>query len=553
MKSAFVIIAALLGLLTTGPLAAAKDDLVIGVAQFPSSLHPDIDPEVIRSYVLGFAVRQITAFDKDWKDSCLLCTQLPTLKNGLAKIEDLPDGGKGMAVTIKLRPDLAWGDGQPVTAKDIAFTWKVASDPNSGFSNTHPWNRATSVDVVDDHTAVLHLGKVLASYNQWDQILPEHIEGPVYAKAGGAGDYIKQTTYNRAPTTAGLYDGPYIVTSYVSGSQIVLEQNPHWPGPTPGFKRIIIKTIENTAALQANLLSGDVDMVAGEGIGLTIDQVLALRKQHPDQFTYIFKPSLNYEHIDLQRSNPILADLRVRQALLYAIDRKTLVDKLFEGLQPVATTWVNPLDDNYAIDTPSYSYDPAKAKALLSAAGWHPGTDGICQNAAGQRLSVELSTTAGNRLRELQEQVLQSEWKAACIDITIRNEPARTLFGQTLKQRAYTGMVMYAWSSAVGESPRRTLGSDDIPTAANNYGGANYIAFSDPRMDADIDRAESELDPLKQRAVWADMQRIYAEQVPVVPLFYRAEAHVIPKWLKGYAPTGHGDYGTMWAENWRSQ
>src|SRR6202000_2767796 len=109
-----------------------------------------------------------------------------------------------------------------------------------------------------------------------------------------------------------------------------------------GFKRIILKHIENTAALQANLLSGDVDMVAGEGIGLTIDQVLDLRKQHPDQFTYIFKPSLTYEHIDIQKDNPVLADPRVRKALLMAIDRETMVQKLFEGKQPVAATWVNP-------------------------------------------------------------------------------------------------------------------------------------------------------------------------------------------------------------------
>jgi peptide/nickel transport system substrate-binding protein len=538
------------GCLLAAAPASAKDDLVIGVAQFPSSLHPDIDPEVIKGYALGFALRPVTAFDKDWKNSCLLCTELPTLENGLAKLEDLPGGGKGMAVTIKLKPDLKWGDGVPVTAKDLAFTWQVGRDPNSGFSNDHAWSRATKVDVIDDHTAVLHLDKVLASYNEWDQILPEHIEGPIYQHATNPGDYIKQTVYNRAPTTAGLYDGPYLITTYQSGAQIVLEPNPNWPGPKPAFKHIVLKLIENTAALQANLLSGDVDMVAGEGVGLTIDQVLALRKQHPDQFSYIFKPSLNYEHIDLQKDNPILADVRVRRAMLYALDRKTLVDKLFEGMQPVAATWVNPLDQNFSPDTANYAYDPAKAKALLAEAGWQPGSDGICRNAAGQRLSVEFATTAGNRLRELQQAVLQSQWKAACIEVTIKNEPARTLFGQTLKQRQYSGMVMYAWSSSVGSSPRRTLGGDQIPTSANNYGGANYIAFSDPAMDADIAKAESELDPAKQKIVWADMQRIYADQVPALPLFFRAEGHVVPKWLKGYEPTGHADMSVLWAENW---
>lgn len=545
------ILAALALLLPLAP-AAAKDDLVIGVAQFPSSLHPDIDPEVVKSYTLGFATRPLTAFDKDWKLVCLLCTALPTIENGLAKFEDRPDGSRGLAVTFKLKSDLAWGDGEPVTAEDIAFTWKAANDPRSGFANQHSWTQIERVEVVDPHTAILHLPKATYDYNQWGTILPAHIEQAALARVSGPGDYVKQTTYNRAPMTPGLYNGPFMITDYQSGTQIVLEPNPHWAGPKPGFKRIVIRTIENTAALQANLLSGDVDMVPGEGIGLTIDQVLALRKQQPDRFEYIFKPSLNYEHIDLQSGNPILADLRVRKALLLATDRKTLNDRLFEGMQPVAATWVNPLSDYYTDDVPHYGYDPAQARALLAEAGWKPGSDGICRNDKGDRLSLEITTTAGNRLRELTEQVLQSQWKAAGIEATIKNEPARTLFGETLKKRAFSGMVMYAWSSGIGTSPRQTLSSDQIPDTANGYGGSNYVAFRNAQMDADIAKMETEIDPAKRKPIWAEMQRIYAEQLPILPLFFRAEAHVVPKWLKGYAPTGHNSYDVLWAEDWHS-
>jgi peptide/nickel transport system substrate-binding protein len=389
-------------------------------------------------------------------------------------------------------------------------------------------------------------------YNEWDQLLPAHIEAPIHDAAGNPADYIKQTTYNRAPATPGLYNGPFMITQYQSGAQIVLEPNPNWTGPKPALKRIVLRVIENTAALQANLLSGDVDMVAGEGVGLTIDQAIALQKAHPDRFQYVFKPSLNYEHIDLKIENPILADIRVRHALLYALDRKTLVKRLFEGQQPVAETWVNPLDVNYTKDVATYPYDVAKAKALLAQAGWTAGSDGICRNAAGDRLSVEFATTAGNRLRDLTQQVLQSQWKAACIEVTIKNEPARTLFGETLKKRIHTGMVMYAWSDNVGASPRRTLHSAMIPTAANNYGGNNSAGFSDKRFDALIDQADRELDPAKQKEIWAEMQKIYAEQLPVLPLFYRAESHIFPKWLVGYTPTGHGDFSPLWSENWKS-
>src|SRR6202040_1403616 len=165
-----------------------------------------------------------------------------------------------------------------------------------------------------------------------------------------------------------------------------------------------------------------------------------------------------------------------------AADRKTLTERLFQGMQPVADAWVNPLNANFSEDVPTYPYDLAKAKALLAEAGWNPGPDGVCRNDKGERLSLEYSTTAGNRLRELQQQVLQSNWKAAGIEVTIKNEPARTFFGETVKKRLYEALAMYAWSSNVNESPSRTLSSAQIPTEANNYGGSNFIGYSNPQM-----------------------------------------------------------------------
>lgn len=540
--------------LVSAPLLGAapgpKDTLVIGMAQFPSSLNPNIGPEVAKYYALGFALRPITAYDKDQHNTCLLCAELPTLENGLAKVETRPDGTQGMAVTIKLKPGLKWGDGQPVTARDVLFTWTLASNPASGFSNPHAWDRATSVDVADDQTAVLHLKRVDVSYASWDQLLPEHVEGPIVAKGGDAAAYVKATGYDSAPTTPGLWNGPYLLTLYQNGQQIVFEPNPNWPGAKPAFKRITLKLFDNTATLQAGLLSGDVDMAAGEGVGLTLDQVLALRKQYPDRFAYLIKPSLTYEHVDLQKDNPALADVRVRRALLMALDRDTMAKHLFEGLQPVANTWVSPLSPNYDPGVAAVTYDTAGARALLAEAGWRPGSDGICRDKDGKKLSFELATTAGNRLREAEEQMLLSQWKAACIEATLKNEPPRALFGDALKHRTYAALAMYGWTSMADETPRATLGSDAIPTPTNNYGGANFVAFSDPKMDADIAAAETELDPAKQKAIWADMQRIYVDHLPALPLFFRADAHVTPTWLKGYAPTGQGDFAPLWVESW---
>ena len=375
-----------------------------------------------------------------------------------------------MAVTFKLKPDMQWADGTPVTARDLAFTWKVARDPNAGFSNAYDWRRASSVDVVDDHTAVLHLDHALVSYQQWDQILPEHIEGPVYEKGQKAGDYINTTTFNRDPTNPGLWDGPYRITQYTVGSQIVMEPNPHWAGTKPGFKRIVLRFIGDTAALQANLLSGDVDL----DNNITIDQALTLRDKYPDRFAYTFSPSLTYAHIDLQKDNPILQDVRVRRALLMGIDRPTINKRLFGGMQTPIASFVGPQNPNYDASLQPVPYDPAGAKKLLAEAGWTPGPDGICRDKDGHKLSLDFLSAAGFKLNELEMTVMQSEWKQACIETNLRFEPSRTLFGTTTKHRCFPGMVMYTWTSARGRKPARDAGRGPGPDRGEQLGRREF-------------------------------------------------------------------------------
>jgi peptide/nickel transport system substrate-binding protein len=536
--------AALAATLLLQPAAQARDNLVIGIAEFPSSLHPSIDPLLVKTYVLGFATRTVTTYDADNKLICLLCAEVPSLENGLARKD-----GEGMAVTLKLRPELRWGDGVPVTARDVAFTWRVGRDPNAGFSNTNAWTRARSVDVVDDYTAVLHLDRVLGSYAQWDQLLPEHIEGPIYERAKGPGEYINTTEYNRNPLNPGLWNGPFVVGGYQSGSTITLAANPHWPGPAPGFKQVSMRLIADTAALQANLLSGDIDI----DNNLTIDQVLALQKQYPDRFAYSYAPSLTYAHIDASGTNPILADLRVRRALLMAVDRRAINERLYGGKVTLATSFVSPKNPEFDLSVPLVPYDPAAARRLLEEAGWTLGADGVRRNAAGQRLSIEFLAASGFRVNELLQAVMQNAWKAVGVEATLRTEPSRTLFGQTTKHRAFPDLVMYTWTSLVGESPRLTLGSGMVPAEANNWSGANFTGFSDPAFDAAVEAAETELDPGKRRAAWATMQRIYAERLPALPLFINVIPQAVPTWLRGFGPNGTGQPFSQRAELWRSE
>ena len=532
--------------------AAAKDDLVIGIGEFPASLHPLIDASSIKSYVVAFGQRAISAYVKD-RLICLLCTEVPSLQNGLVKFVDGPGGSKGLEVTIKLLPNLKWGDGQPVTANDVAFTVRVARDPSVGFMNVNAWSRADSARVVDDHTVVLHLPKPIASYAQWDQVLPEHIEGPIYARAHSAGDYINTTAYNHDPTNPGLWNGPYLITKYDVGSQVVVDPNRYWPGiqatgyHKAGFKHIVLRFFGDTAALEANLLSGDIDVDSY----LTLDQVLALKSREPDRFNYYsFPPSRTYTHIDVQKDNPILQDVRVRRALLMGIDRQTINTKLFGAMDLVLNSFVSPRDEHYDPDIPAVPYDPAGARKLLAAAGWTPGPDGVCRNAAGERLSFEFLSTAGVRYRELEMAVIQSGWRQIGVDANLRFEPSRMMFGTTAKHRSYSGLMLYNWTDHPGVSPRRTLGSDQIPTAGNNWSGANYLAFSNKQFDADIATVETNLDPAHQMTAYADMQRIYADQLPALPLFIDAGLLALPKWLD---VSGTGRLAPEEAETWRSE
>ncbi len=533
------------------PEARARDQLVIGISQFPSTLNPLIDAMVAKSYVLAMARRPVMAYDKDWKLVCLLCTEIPSFENGRAKRETLPDGRTGASLRLTLDPRANWGDGKPVGAADVVFTWEVGRHAQTGVGDFETFRRILKIDVVDDKTVVLHLDRVTFKYNDLAgfELLPAHLERAAFQDPA---QYKTKTLFDTDPTNPGLYAGPYRIAEIARGSHITLVPNAGWWGPPPAFKRVIVRAIENTAALEANLLSGGVDYVAGE-LGLTLDQALAFERRHGKKYRVQFKPGLIYEHIDLNLDNPALTDKRVRQALLLALDRAALNERLFAGKQQAAHSFVNPLDMAYDPQVKIYPHDPARAAQLLDEAGWRKGPDGMRRNAQGQALQFDLMTTSGNRMRELVQQVLQSQWRAAGIEVRLKNEPARVFFGETVRQRKFPAMAMFAWVSAPENVPRTTLASTHIPSAANNFAGQNYTGFRNAEVDQLVDRIELELDRAARQSLWKRLQAIYAEELPALPLYIRADAFVVPPWLGGIQPTGHQYPSTLWIENWRAE
>lgn len=543
--------AALVLLCAAAPVRAAeRDQITIGITQYPSTFHPNIDSMVAKSYILGFTRRPFTVFDQDWQLVCMLCTKLPTLENGLAVPETAPNGKKGIAVTYTIRPDAVWGDGTPITTKDVEFTWRMGRHGKTGILPIEFYRSAYKLEAKDDKTFTIHFDKLTFDYNAINSfgLIPAHVDAVNFD--ADPVNYKNKTAFDTQTTNEALYFGPYLITETQRGSYIVLERNPKWWGKPGAFKRIVVKVIPNTAALEANLLSGSIDMISGE-LGFTVDQALRFEKRHGRKFRILYKPGLVYEHIDLNQDNPLLRNRDIRHALIHAIDREAISQQLFGGRQPVAQSSVNPLDWVAADDIPKYTYDPRKALELIVKSGFTKLVQGVRQHKdTGEPLRFEFMTTAGSKARELVQQVLQSQWKAVGIDVRIKNEPARVYFGQTVTQRKFTGLAMYAWSSAPESVPRTSLHSAHIPTEANGWAGQNYPGFKNAEMDALIEKIEVELDKPTRKKLWRRLQEIYATELPAIPLYFRAETFIMPPWLTGVAPTGHQYPSSLWVEDW---
>lgn len=554
MAKAFVIALAAFLLLAPPVRAEEYKDLKIGMSQFPSTLHPFFDEMVAKSLVLGGAVRPMTVNTPDWKAACMLCTELPTYENGRAKKETRKGGKKGIAATYTLKDDLFWGDGTPVTTKDILFAYEVGKHPKSGVGNGEFFSKdIVSIDAADDRNFTIHFDKEKCDFAPINDFypLPAHIERAIFEK--DPEKYKSATAYNTDSTNPGLYLGPYRIGKVAAGSAITLERNEQWKGTVPWFDSVTFRAIENSAALQANLLAGDIDYIAGE-LGMMLDEALAFEKRlmsaKPGKFTAVYKPSLTFEHIDLNLDKPPFDDLRVRKALLLGLDRESLNNQIFGGKQPVATTGINPQDTVYTGDVALYPYDAAKAEALLDEAGWTKGDDGFRRNAKGEKLAITLSTTAGNQTREVIAQALKSDWKKIGVDATLDMKQARVLFGDVMRKRVYPGGVMYAWMSAPRNIPKTTLYSTMVPDAANNYAGQNYPGYRNKTMDKIIDDLDTVCAEQENMALWHDLQKLYADDLPALPLYYRADSFFMPVWLKGVVPTGHLNPTTLWIENW---
>jgi peptide/nickel transport system substrate-binding protein len=532
-------------LLSAAPTARAAphDTLTIGIAESIGDFNPYFSNALVTIHVQAAARRSMTGITRDGKVYCRFCTEVPTLANGRATITDLADGKHGMDVRYTLKPGLKWGDGAPFTSADFAFAFKVGQSMS-------PSTTIASVEAPNPADLIIHLKATRYDFDRTAPVaVAEHIEGPIFAAAANTVDYGNHSEFNRHPENPGLWNGPYLITEYKPGETITMAPNPYWEGAEkPYFQKITWRIIENTAALQANLLSGDVDM-AGE-IGLSVDQVLAMQKNAPDRFDISIVPTLGVQQLYVKMDHPLLRDVRVRKAIAMSIDRKTIVAKIFDGRVPVADSFITAGEFGFDSNLGFWPYDPKAARALLAEAGFKPGPDGILVSPTGEKFSIDISAAAGNRVFDLQEQVMQTQLKAVGIDLQIKNQPFRVLLAEGLRMRKFGGLALLSWTPFPDWVPQIRFDSTQIPTEANGWFGNNVYGIADPEMDAALAGALTELDAPKRKLFWNDIVRLAKQDLPIIPLYVLTSQIVTPKWMTGVAPPPLPGLSTGWIERW---
>jgi peptide/nickel transport system substrate-binding protein len=539
---------------TCGGLGAApRDEVSIGIAQRLPTLHPLRTSAAVVGFLWGFVNRSVTGFDDTWSSICFLCTEVPTRENGRIKVVPLADGRQGMEVTYSIRPEMVWADGVPVTARDAEFTAEVARSVGVGSYASAYYAHVLGIAMVDEHTFTVKFDEVNYSFAAPVdfELLSEHIEGPIFRAAKGSADYLARSAYATRPTEPGLWNGPYRITAFDKDT-IILERNAFWSGPKPQFKRITLKPIPDGISPAAWLLSGAIDYITGEVIGLPMEQAVDLAGQYPDRFDLISRPTLSFEHLGINNENPLLADRHVRQALLQAIDRVEMARQLFHDAAPIADTPVSPRDLGYDPNVRRYAHNPAHARQLLAEAGFHAGADGILVDAANHRLSLELLIPSGNPERVRMGEWIKQGWSAIGVETRVSVIGAADFFGRSMPQGKFD-VCLFAWNLVPEIPPSLSVSSSAIPTAQNGFSGLNYDRFSNREMDETMKLLVGELEPSRRLPQWRKFQRLYTEELPSLPLFWHDGTFLIPKWLGGVRPTGHRTATSYWAERWRSE
>jgi peptide/nickel transport system substrate-binding protein len=406
----------------------SNDLLIVGYDREPDTLNR-FSTHILED-IQTCVVEGLTTTDEQMNVVPLLAREVPTIANGGVTLRK--DGG--MDVTWRLRPNVTWHDGTPFTSADVKFTVDAINSPAYNPESTDGFDRIASVETPDPLTAVVHYREVYAPYDiQFIRgTLPKHVlEGR---------DIDRAQDYNRSP----LGTGPYKVVEWKAGEHILLERVPHyWRGDAfPKIKRLLFKFVANTNTRINQLKAGEVHVVAlvpwDKYREILNVPSIVVRKT----------PGNAYEHVTLnERQFQPFGDIRVRRALIYALDRELYARTILDGLAPVAHGPIQPISWAYTDAVVHYGFDPQRSRALLDEAGWTPGADGIRQR-NGHPLAFTLITQAGYAIRENVAQAIERQLR----DVASTSGSSRT----TAPRSAPSGSTAGSTRCCTGGRCRRT-------------------------------------------------------------------------------------------------
>jgi len=506
--------------------AAAQDvpTLNVGFAQEPDSMNGFYTSMAFAQWANDLVQASLWDVSDTLGFVPVLVDEIPSVENGGIS-EDY------MTYTIKLKPGLMWSDGEPLTSDDLVFTYQMIQDPANNFLQAGSIADAlVSAEVVDDTTFTLTFDgpkpfpEDQAGSPGLSTILPAHIFRPVYESEGS----IEFAAENLDPT---VFSGPYVLSDWRRGESMTFEVNPNYVGGAPKIGRVIIRFFPDTDAQYAALAAGQLDYVPNVSEG----DIPRLVESSPDLKIvtvfggYIESLWLNVRTEETPRAgHPALQDVRVRQAIRYALDREAVTNELLAGA-------TSPTDSIYAsspFELPTLGvteYDPAAAEALLDEAGWVDSDGDGVRDKDGVKLELRYSTTTAGWRNNIQA-VLQQQLAQVGISVILEKYPASEFFGSWANNGINAvgeyDIAQYANNTALTNPANVTvyesLACNQIPSE-DNQGGQNFVGFCSEEMDAAAQVTLNSLDADERLQAAYTIQEIMKENAPLINLFPRGD------------------------------
>jgi len=446
-----------------------------------------------------------------------LALEVPSYQNGGISRD-------GLTLTYHLRHGVKWHDGYPFTAHDVVFTTNAILNPANNLQARSGWDQIARVEAPDDYTVRFHLKKVygaaISTYfaeGGLYPVLPAHLLEKYHD--------INHVAFNTNP----IGTGPFKFVKWVRGDHIELVANPkYWRGP-PKLQHIIYKIIPKDTTILVQLQTHEIDA------WFRAPSNLYTQFQKLQGYKVELTPSLVYSHMDLNMKNPLFSDVRVRQAINYAIDKQRIVQDVSHSVNQLGYSVESPLSWAYNPNVRHYDYDPAKARQLLAQAGWQAGPDGVLVK-NGQRLAFNMSAVAGGSTGEATESLVQQNLRNVGIETKVKNYPADLFFagiqqGGILQAGKYD-MAFFAWVAGSDPSGEDSIYSCDwIPPA-----GQNNLYWCDQTLTRAEKNALATYDETQRKRWYWVAQSEIAEQSPTIIMYFQRQIFITANNFHGFRP-----------------